>query len=587
MKIDTAYLTQQDAQQQPLLTRSAGTCVIQIEPGDTLENVLVALRLQAFPVLVILVLPQQGQLFDDPAHFEELRRICPPDRMSFVIPSSRSGTAARYAHQYGFPFASSLQRAAQLLPIHEERQTRLDQEAQTSSIGLGTHPLAYTGGRTFETEKEVNGQGRSKQQSLPPPWPPQPITPLPIHVPLAAQKRPAMWRRVSLIAAMAALLIVAGVVLLPALLSAQPGLTTNARSLPAPAIATVGQVSFTSSGQLDPSSSKGFNDIVTVSLHSLSTPASGQSYYAWLMPDKADDNTQPLLLGRLAIVGGKAQISYTHPNHENLLALYSRFEIAEQPSNEIPTTPPLNPKALRYEGVIPDTPTPGDEHQYSLLDHLRHLLAKDPTLQEIGLPGGLDIWLYRNSEKILEWSSAARDNWAGGQQTDLMHRHMVRILEYLDGLAYVFTSGDLPAGSPVLVDPKAGRIGLLELTQTQVLPGYLTHVDIHLHGLAGAPGHTQTQQDLAIKLDNALKTDTSLYQKIRQDAMKLVKMNATQLRSNDALSLLNDMVTMANLAYTGQFDPTTGGNTNGIAWIHSELQGIATMPVTLPLQEDA
>ncbi len=585
MKIDTAYLTQQDAQQQSLLTRSAGTCVIQIEPGDTLENVLVALRFQAYPGPVILVLPEQGRLFDDPAHFEELRQICPPDRMSFVIPSSRIGTVARYAHWYGFPFASSLQRAAQLLPV-QERQERPDQETQTSSIGLGAHTLSHTGGKTVETEKEINGKG-PKQQSLPPPWPPQPITPLPVHTPLTAQKRPAMWRRVSLIAAMVALLIVAGAVLLPALFSAQPGLTTSTRSLASPAIATVGQVSFTSSGQLDPSSSKGFNDIVTVMLHSLSTPASGQSYYAWLLPDKADDNTQPLLLGRLAITGGKAQISYTNPDHEDLLALYSRFEIAEQPSNEIPTTPPLNPEALRYDGFIPDTPTPGDEHQYSLLDHLRHLLAKDPTLQEIGLPGGLDIWLYRNSEKILEWSSAARDSWAGGQQTDLMHRHMVRILEYLDGLAYVFTSGDLPAGSPVLVDPKAGRIGLLELTQTQVLPGYLAHVDIHLHGLAESPGHTQAQQDLAIKLDSALKTDTSLFQKIRQDAVKLVKMNATQLRSNGALSLLNDMVTTANLAYTGQFDPTTGGNMNGIAWIHNELQGIASMPVTLSPQKGA
>src|SRR5579883_1007212 len=548
MKIDTAYLTRQDAQQQSLLNRSTATCVIQIEPEDTLENVLAALRFQAYPAPVILVLPEQSQLFDDPAHFEELRQICPPDRMSFVIPSSRIGTVARYAHWYGFPFASSLQRAAQLLPI-----------------------------------KEINGKGLSKQQSLPP----QPITPLPVHAPQTAQKRPAMWRRVSLIAAMAALLIVAGAVLLPALFSAQPGLTASTRSLASPAIATVGQVSFTSSGQLDPSSSKGSNDIVTVTLHNLSTPASGQSYYAWLLPDKADDNTQPLLLGRLAITGGKAQISYTNPDHEDLLALYSRFEIAEQPSNEIPTTPPLNPEALRYDGFIPDTPTPGDEHQYSLLDHLRHLLAKDPTLQAIGLPGGLDIWLYRNSEKILEWSSAARDNWAGGQQTDLIHRHMVRILEYLDGLAYVFTSGDLPAGSPLLVDPKAGRIGLLELTPTQLLPGYLTHVDIHLHGLVNAPGHTQAQKDLAIKLDNALKTDTSLFQKIRQDAMKLVKMNATQLRSNDALSLLNDMVTTANLAYTGQLDPTTGGNVNGIAWIHSELQGIATMPVTLLPQKGA
>jgi hypothetical protein len=35
-----------------------------------------------------------------------------------------------------------------------------------------------------------------------------------------------------------------------------------------------------------------------------------------------------------------------------------------------------------------------------------------------------------------------------------------------------------------------------------------------------------------------------------------------------------------NAAYTGQFDPTIGGNINGIVWIHNELQGIATMDVT-------
>lgn len=583
MKIDTAYLTQQDVQQQPLLARPAGACVVQIEPGDTLESVLTALRFQACPAPVILILPEQGQLFDNPAHFEQVRLICPPDQVSFVIPPGRSSTVARYAHQYSFPFASSLQRAAQLLPTHEERQEQLDQEAQTSSVDLGAHALSSTDERTIEREEEINEQGLGRQQTLPP----QPITPLPIPVSLPAQKGPAMLRRISLFAAMAALLIVAVAVLLPALFSAQPRLTTHARSLTAPAIATVGQVSFTSSGQLDPSSSQGLNDIITVTLHNLSSPASGQSYYAWLMPDKADDTPQPLLLGRLAILSGKAQISYTHPHHEDLLALYSRFEVAEQPSNEMPTTPPLDPEALHYEGFIPDTPTPGDEHHYSLLDHLRHVLAKDPTLQEIGLPGGLDIWLSRNAEKILEWSSAARDSWAGGQQTGLLHRYMVRILEYLDGVANVFPSGDLPAGSPLLVDPTVGRIGLLKLTQTQVLPGYLAHVDIHLHGLVNAPGHTQAQKDLAIKLDNALETDTSLYQKIRQDAIKLVKMNAAQLKSNEALSLLDDLVTKANLAYTGQFDPATGGNINGIAWIQSELQGIATMPVTLPSLESA
>jgi len=389
-------------------------------------------------------------------------------------------------------------------------------------------------------------------------------------------------RRVGLIATMVALLVVAGTVLLPALFSAQPSLLGTMNPGGVAAVTTVGQVAFISSGQLDPSSSRGLNDMITMSLHHLATPPAEQSYYGWLMPDPTDDATKPLLLGKLSIGDGMAHLTYAHPEHENLLALYSGVEIVAQPSNPVPTTPPLDPKALRYEGFIPNMPTPGDEQHYSLLSHLRHLLAQDPTLQDRGLPGGLDIWLYRNSEKILEWSSAARDSWAGGQQTDLIHRQMLRVLDYLDGAALVFPSGDIPPGSPLLVDPKVGRIGLLEVRPTQVLPAYLTHVDLHLQGLIHAPGHTQEQQELAIKLDNALKMDTSLFQKVRQDAITLVRMKNTPLKSDTALSLLNDMVTNANAAYTGQFDPTIGGTINGIVWIRNELQGVATIPITTP-----
>ena len=256
--------------------------------------------------------------------------------------------------------------------------------------------------------------------------------------------------------------------------------------------------------------------------------------------------------------------------------------MAEQPNNAVPTTPPLDPKTWRYVGSIPTIPSPGDEKQYSLLNHIRHLLAKDPTLQDIGLAGGLDTWLDRNSEKILEWSSAARDSWAGGQQTDLIHRHMIRVLDYLDGGAYVSASGDLPVDTPLLVDPQAGRIGLLEVMPTQSLPGYLTHVDIHLQGVMNAPGHTPAQRQLAIRIDPILKQVTTLMQKIHQDAVTLVKMDETQLQSQDALTLLNDMVTNATSAYVGQVDPATGGNINGVTWIRNELQGLATIPITTP-----
>jgi len=577
MRIETAgHLTPENAEAQTMLTQPAEFRVIQIEPSDEFESVLVALRLQS--EAMILVLPEQSQVFNDPSHFAQVRECCAPDRVSFVIPCSRIRAVGRYAHEQGFSFASTLDAAAQLLIASNEVQERSGQEAHSSSLRPATNDVPDTEERSREDEaRALEAQASDERELVLPRWEPHSGFPLPEHVPLTPAHNRLATRRIGLVAALVSLLVLAGAVLLPALFSAHLGLMEAKPA--APMGATVGQVAFSSSGQLDPLSTKGLNDIVTVSLHNLSIPAARQRYDAWLLPDQAATQTKPLWLGRLIIAhDGKAQLTYMNPDHENLLASYSRFEVTEEPGNQVATTPPFDPKALRYEGFIPNTPTPGDEQHYSLLDHMRHLLAKDPTLQEIGLSGGLDIWLDRNAEKILEWSSAARDAHGPGA-ADSIHRQMIRVLDYLDGVANVYTSGDVPAGAPLLVDPKAGRIGLLELSQTQVLPGFLTHVDIHLQGLINAPGHTQAQKELAIKIDRALKEDTSLLQRVHEDAVKLVRMDAAQLQSDTGLSLLDDMVTNANTAYTGQLDPATGGNINGIAWIHNELQGIATMPV--------
>ncbi|HWS84333.1 MAG TPA: hypothetical protein VN207_08750 [Ktedonobacteraceae bacterium] len=431
-------------------------------------------------------------------------------------------------------------------------------------------------------QKDLQKQGTDEQRDIPTQQLSQPVSPQREKSLLISARTPSklpIARHARLIATLIILLLVISTVLLPVLLSER--LTMIGKSpKPAPQAVLVGQVAFTNSGQLDPTSSQGLNDIVTVNLHNLSAPASGKSLFAWLLPDPSDDNTQPLLLGKLAIVGGKTQLTYADPNHSNLLVSYSGLRVTEQPSDQVPMTPPLDPQTWRYVGSIPNIPTPGDKKQYSLLDHTRHLLAKDPTLQQIGLQGGLGIWLYRNTEKILEWSSAARDSWAGGQQTDLIHGQMIRMLDCLDGAAYVSTSGDIPSDSQLLIDPQAGRIGLLEVSQTQTLPAYLTHVALHLQGLINAPGHTQEQRQLAVKIDTALEQVKPLMQKIHQDAVTLVKMDQTQLQSQDALTLLNDMVTNANSAYIGQFDPATGGNINGVVWIHNELQELAIIPVT-------
>ena len=130
---------------------------------------------------------------------------------------------------------------------------------------------------------------------------------------------------------------------------------------------TVGTLTFTNSGQYDPDTTVGYNDIVTLSLHGLTTPQTGMADFAWLLPDQGDDRTVPLLLGRLPVNAGNATLQYTSPTHTNLLAQYSGVRITEQPANNDPSTPSLDPKTWRWEGWIPNTPTPGDVHQYSLL----------------------------------------------------------------------------------------------------------------------------------------------------------------------------------------------------------------------------
>jgi hypothetical protein len=395
--------------------------------------------------------------------------------------------------------------------------------------------------------------------------------------PSALSRRSLGRKQILLITLVVSLLIVTTGLLLPILLAQPATLTTT--SHPVTAATIVGRVFFTSSGQLNPTSSEGLNDVVHVDLGGLTPPTNGKSDYAWLLPDASQNEQQPVLLGTLQIRKGSVQLTYTDLKHTNLLAPYSRFLVTEQAANEEPIIPSLDPTTWRYAGSIPDTPTPGDANHYSLLSHLRHLLAKDPTLESIGLSGGLDIWLYRNTDKILEWSSAARDDWAGGQSSlALMRRQIERVLDYLDGAAFIWR--DVPPDTPWLVDPEAGRIGLLELEQGQNPPGYLAHIDFHLVGYTHSPGVTGDQKRFANKIDGMLTVVTALLWKVHADAAQLAKMSDTALLSPQALSLLNDMEANANDAFVGQPDIATGSVQGGVTEIHGELQLLATIEVS-------
>ncbi|WP_376795941.1 hypothetical protein [Thermogemmatispora sp.] len=435
----------------------------------------------------------------------------------------------------------------------------------------------------------VTGSGSNSHTSGSPSGSPsgsglQPLGTLPTTRPLgqfggsASRRRswlPTIVVGLALVASLVVLLVSGALNLLPFARSS----TTSPQSTGAGAAsAVVGHVFFLSSGQVNVSTSQGIADQVQVDLSKVPPPAPGKAYYAWLRSDDSVES-QSILLGKLTLSNGTAHLLYKgDQQHTNLLAIASRFLVTEEDAAFTPTVPSLDRSTWRYQAAIPDIPDPQDsEHHYSLLDHLRHLLALDPTLQKLGLPGGLDIWLFRNGQKILEWAGAARDDWNHGS-TDLMHRQFIRILDYLDGIE--FLGNDVPAGSPVLVDPHIGRVGLLQFDANQQPPGYLHHIGIHLEGVVQSPGSTREQAELAQQINEALNKVQALYQQIRQEAIQLVHMSGNQLRQPAALALLDTLVKQAQDAFVGQFDPQTGELQDGVTQIHYAIERLATLNVT-------
>src|SRR5581483_4175645 len=216
----------------------------------------------------------------------------------------------------------------------------------------------------------------------------------------------------------------------------------------------------------------------------------------------------------------------------------------------------------------------------------------ETDIKVLGLPGGLDIWLFRNTEKILEWSVSARDDWNGPNTSDtnisLMKAQFIRILDYLDGTPNVHV--DLPAGTPVLADPAAARVALLTVdTKNQGganlatnPPGYIDHVQLHVGQVAKATDITPEMRQNSAQIIEATKNAGTWLFKVHDDAAQLFKLGAdpAQLRQSNAGVLLDDLVTQATYAYIGQLDPVTNQVHPGVIQVHYDVQQLATLVIT-------
>lgn len=331
-----------------------------------------------------------------------------------------------------------------------------------------------------------------------------------------------------------------------------PGHTTTAA---AGTTSIVGQAVFLGSGHGNQTLNQGSNDELQLDLHNIPNPQAGNSYYAWLLPDTSQTESAPILLGQLTVNHGIVHFFYPgDSSHTNLLASVSRFLITQEDANLTPSIPSPDLKAWRYYTAIPQSIAPGQS--YSLLDHLRHLLAGDPELNAYHLPGGLDFWASRNTRKALDFATNARNAWHA-QNFDSARQQLADALDYLDGTQLV--AQDLPPTTPIVANPTYSRFGLLELMpSSQNPPSYLNHIELHLNGVLSAPGATQAQRSLATHIDTSLNNVNSWLQQARHDAAHLAAMNAAQLALPSSLTLLNDLITQANDAYNGCADPSTG-----------------------------
>jgi len=333
----------------------------------------------------------------------------------------------------------------------------------------------------------------------------------------------------------------------------------------------VGHAYFVSSGLLSPDSREGITDQLQINVDNVSPPQSGKNYYAWLLNDKTM-TWRPIFLRSLVFNNNTLALFYPGDAvHSNLLATNSRFLITEEDAAVPPTSPSLDPNTWMYYAEFSQklpssanpmsTPassmsrptdsmsTPASSmsmSSFSLYDHIRHLLAAAPALQAVGLTGGLDTWVYRNTQKIVEWSGSARDflKYRNTSSSRFIHRQLTRIMDYLDGAKFV--QKDLPSQN-LLANPVYSKVGMLTFDpQTQDPTGFLYEMGAHLYEMSLLPETSAEQKALAIQINQAINEVNLWFKTMHEDIMKLFPMTDAQLFGIKERNMLNEEATLAN-----------------------------------------
>jgi len=543
-------------------------CMLYVEPTDEREPLFAFIGEQKKPVVIMLPVKSRLKVFQHPDDFSDLKGVKRELDLPVIFVISGNELLRKLAWRNGFPAYVSIDALADSIA---KGQLALSRQR---TLARKTVPLSPF---TPETERNISTRSATPlepilpfvQQSAPKAVPPSPSP----SVPVAGSRR----RGFPAFLIIMLLLLIVGAALLsyfwyPRLHVLLPATASTSK--------VVGRIMFLSSEQVSENSDQGIDDEVQIDLHNLSSPAVGKSYYAWLLSDKNQDEAKPILLGKLNVNRGNVSLLYTgDQQHTNLLVLNSRFVVTEEDAAMTPITPTPDYSSWRYYGEIPQSPDPRNSHHYSFLDHMRHLLASEPMLNELELPGGLNNWFNRNTAKLIEWTTSARDRWEENKDLAFVRRQTLRTLTYLDGLSFMLP--DVPPDTVLPDTSKEVSVGLLDVNGPNQNPAsYIGSIVYHLNGLLDAPGSTPAVRESVSQIIPAMDNVQNWLGKLRADSKQIVAMNDTQLGQPEAFSILNDMVDQANHAYAGQVDPATGSVLEGVAWIHEQLQSLASLTVT-------
>lgn len=348
----------------------------------------------------------------------------------------------------------------------------------------------------------------------------------------------------------------------------------------------VGHAFFVNSSQLDANTTQGLSDQLQIDLTNIPDPASGKSYYAWLLGDTNKSEAVPVALGRLSVQLGTVHSLYQGDNrHANLFSFISRFLINEDDAQHPASNPLLNPNTWRYYAEIPqDTPTTA-QNQNGILDHLRHLLVESPELSARNLHGGLVLWFVKDTAIVSDLANGLVNDWQN-KDAQALRQRIIRILDYLDGNA--FAREDLPKDTPLLADQQIAQVPLLGedpaadadsnsyVYEAQPPAGYVYLLELHLNGAVLSPQATRDQRQLAAQINAQIDNIKHMLNIVYQDAKKLLPLTDEQLLTSSSLKLLNDMATQMKYAATGEPDnPSSGSH-----WVYTSTQRLAGFDIT-------